>query len=188
MEFARHALFETNWVHGESMSPTLSPDYVESGKKDMIFVAKLGAKRQIKRGDVVVFWKPQDPEKSAIKRVVALEGDVVWRDVRRIGGEKLLQDQGLKTPAEKQGFASMGPVVKVPVGHIWVEGDNWRRSLDSNDYGAISKNIIIGKGVGILWPLSRWGSIPSVNPTDNNFPKTKVTPSEPYIPPWLIDD
>ena len=34
----------------------------------------------IRRGDLVVFWFPQDPSKSYIKRVIGLPGDVVEVD------------------------------------------------------------------------------------------------------------
>ena len=37
----------------------------------------------IERGDVVVFHYPRDPEKSYIKRVIAVPGDRLWIDRRR---------------------------------------------------------------------------------------------------------
>ena len=27
--------------------------------------------------------------------------------------------------------------VRVPFGHVWVEGDNWRKTADSNMYGPV---------------------------------------------------
>ena len=60
-------------VEGTSMMPTLTD-------QERIFINKftyrfgLGA---IERGDTVVFWYPQDPSKSYIKRVIGTPGDHV---------------------------------------------------------------------------------------------------------------
>src|SRR5690242_12762540 len=60
-------------VEGTSMMPTLTD-------QERIFINKftyrfgLGG---IERGDTVVFWYPQDPTKSYIKRVIGIPGDRV---------------------------------------------------------------------------------------------------------------
>ncbi|KAA6414092.1 MAG: mitochondrial inner membrane protease subunit 2 [Lasallia pustulata] len=71
-----------------------------------------------------------------VKRVVALEGDVV----------------ATRAPYP---FA----VETVPLGHVWVEGEHpeARMSLDSNTYGPISKSLIAGKVKGIVWPFAKAG-------------------------------
>ncbi|KEQ61158.1 LexA/Signal peptidase, partial [Aureobasidium melanogenum CBS 110374] len=46
---------------------------------------------------------------------------------------------------------------KVPLGHVWVEGDNTGMSKDSNDYGPVSKSLIAGKAIYCLWPWERFG-------------------------------
>ena len=60
---------------------------------------------------------PNHPNVVAVKRVIALEGDVVVT----------------KPPYPF-------PREEVPVGHVWVEGDaeNREKSLDSNYYGPVS--------------------------------------------------
>ena len=40
-----------------------------------------------------------------------------------------------------------------PDGHIWVEGDNSLNSADSRVYGAVSANLVVGKGWMRLWPI-----------------------------------
>src|ERR1035438_7590265 len=58
-------------VEGTSMMPTLSD-------QERIFINKFTYRfglGTIQRGDTVVFWYPQDPSKSYIKRVIGLPGD-----------------------------------------------------------------------------------------------------------------
>ena len=52
--------------------------------------------------------------------------------------------------------------------HVFVEGDNWRKSFDSNDFGTIPINLICGRPVlraDSLWKLitSRGQAIPVRN-------------------------
>ena len=58
-------------VEGTSMMPTLTD-------QERIFINKFTYRfglGSIERGDMVVFWFPQDPSKSYIKRVIGIPGD-----------------------------------------------------------------------------------------------------------------
>lgn len=78
-----------------------------------------------------------NPKVIAVKRVVALEGDTL-------------------TTKAPYPF----PQVKVPTGHVWVEGDGPPgSSLDSNTYGAVSKQLLTGRITHILWPFKSMGRI-----------------------------
>lgn len=174
-------------INGSSMAPTLSPDYHETGQCDYVLFKRLsGFASQIRewqRGEVVLFWSPiHGPEKEvkAVKRIIAVAGDVVVLDRRRIKGRKrgignmnrgrrgskeLEQDEDesivWRTAQKSFGLNNKDDGerrVTVPYGHVWVEGDN-RYSGDSNDYGPISKNLIIGRAVWIILPFTRWGSM-----------------------------
>ena len=68
------------------------------------------------RGDLLVYTSPKDPEEYLIKRLIAGEGDVI-------------RTEGRYSQA----------VVRIPPGHVWVEGDNWANSVDSNKYGTVPK-------------------------------------------------
>ena len=74
-----------------------------------------------------------------VKRVVALAGDEVT------------------TRSPPYPF----PKEIVPTGYVWVEGDNLdeRKTYDSNDYGPISKSLIVGQLRAIVWPWSAAGWI-----------------------------
>lgn len=58
---------------------------------------------------------PNNPEQLTTKRIVALQGDVVH-----------------PLPPSPPG------PVRIPPGHVWVEGDSRFRSRDSNTYGPVS--------------------------------------------------
>src|SRR5580658_2944823 len=80
-------LYQPVRVEGTSMLPRLED-------RDRLFINKfvyhLSA---IERGDVVVFHYPRDPEKSYIKRVIALPGDRLRIDhgVVLLNGRRLLE-------------------------------------------------------------------------------------------------
>src|SRR5277367_5800494 len=60
-------------VEGTSMMPTLYD-------QERLFINQFSYKfglGDIKQGDTVVFWYPEDPTKSYIKRVIGLPGDTV---------------------------------------------------------------------------------------------------------------
>uniref|UniRef100_A0A2I2YYT7 Mitochondrial inner membrane protease subunit 2 n=1 Tax=Gorilla gorilla gorilla TaxID=9595 RepID=A0A2I2YYT7_GORGO len=85
---------------------------------------------------------PKNPEQKIIKRVIALEGDIV------------------RTIGHKNRY------VKVPRGHIWVEGDHHGHSFDSNSFGPVSLGLLHAHATHILWPPERWQKLESVLPPE----------------------
>ncbi|KAK3307111.1 mitochondrial carrier domain-containing protein [Chaetomium strumarium] len=173
---------EVTFIRGPSMYPFLNPQYNESLKKDLCLVWKLYAHEGLRRGMVVTFRNPNDPNKVTVKRIVGLEGDVVRT----------------KPPYPYQH-------VIVPEGHVWVEGDG-ELSKDSNYYGPISARLITGKITHILSPWDRAGRLRPLpgrrNPlsislgamvlgfqTANRTPSTVPTPtgSVPDLDPAALD-
>ncbi|KAF3942264.1 hypothetical protein ABW19_dt0203421 [Dactylella cylindrospora] len=105
-------IYHVSWVTGRSMYPTFLPDS-NAGSRDLILLRKWGAKNNLQRGEVVVYRSPVNPEVTAVKRIVAVEGDLV---------------------ATKQPFPESEVVI--PRNHVWVEGDDIH-SHDSNHFGAV---------------------------------------------------
>jgi inner membrane protease subunit 2 len=153
----RDTLVSIDTVNGISMSPTLSPGVHERAEVEYVLLVP-GSKvlRELQRGDIVTFWKPHQPEEISIKRIIALAGDTVYprrgyatklssyteRHTRMNDG--LPTDEDLAVLADKGEEVEVGKVV-VPHGHVWVEGDNWRKTYDSNDFGPISVALINGR-------------------------------------------
>ena len=115
----------------------------------------------VRRGDVVVFEYPEEPERDFIKRVIGLPGETLElrRKVIHIDGKPLeepyvhfLQPPGDGT-AELTTFdlrESYGPVV-VPAGHYFVMGDNRDNSRDSRYWGFLPERYIKGKALLVYW-------------------------------------
>ena len=153
-------------VQGSSMAPTLSPAYATTGAQDYLAWRKWMPTADLRRGDIVMYNTPLRAEGTAVKRVVALGGDVVYLDARRRPGAA--DSDGRVRASERtavKGWDVMAAAgsdgreagFRVPYGHVWCEGDNWRASLDSNFFGPMSRSLIVGKAVGVVWPVGRWG-------------------------------
>ncbi len=156
-------------VRGPSMAPYLnthsSPELPETSF-DRILLQKVAfpsrpsiilrnPKFQIQRGQIIVFYAPHDPTKWAVKRVVGIPGDRVQPLPGYPGGDE--------------------PVV-VPYNHIWVEGDaNSRdKTLDSNWYGPISQNLVIGFAKAVWTPWSwPWEWTSAVKWQEHDYPAKK---------------
>ena len=110
-----------------------------------------------KRGDIVVFEFPEDPEKDFIKRVIGIAGDVVEiHDKKVYVNHKLLNhDHGIYSdpysfPANVQPRDNFGPL-KVPSNSLFVMGDNRDQSYDSRFWGVVDLKAVKGKALIIYW-------------------------------------
>jgi signal peptidase I len=140
-------------VEGTSMMPALTD-------QERIFINKftyhfgLGS---IERGDMVVFWYPQDQTKSYIKRVIGVPGDLVGIDAGQVyvDGRPLVEDY---VPEEYRDRVSLEPRL-VPPDSYFVLGDHRSSSSDSRTWGFVRRNDIYGKAVFVYWPLDKLGRI-----------------------------
>jgi len=143
-------------VEGTSMMPMLSD-------QERIFISKFTYRfglGSIERGDTVVFWYPQDPSKSYIKRVIGLPGDRVRIDDGQVyvNGSALVEDY---VPAENRDMSSWrdGAEQTVPADRYFVLGDHRNSSSDSRSWGYVPRANIYGKAVFVYWPLSQIGRL-----------------------------
>lgn len=140
-------------VEGTSMMPSLID-------QERIFVNKFSYRLglgEIQRGDLVVFWLPGAPDKSYIKRVIGLPGDVVEirNGVVYINGQPLVEDY---VPAEYRS-RDWQPPLRIPPDQYYVLGDHRSSSNDSRTWGPIHRRYIYGKAVFAYWPPERLGPL-----------------------------
>ncbi|MBU3925906.1 signal peptidase I [Patescibacteria group bacterium] len=86
-----------------------------------------------KKGDVIVFRYPLDTSKFFIKRIEGLPGETVNYEDREI------------TLKDNQYF---------------VMGDNRPASSDSRMWGPVEENLIIGRALVRLWPITKLDLLP----------------------------
>jgi signal peptidase I len=144
-------LYQPVRVEGTSMLPRLED-------RDRLFINKFVYHiSSVERGDVVVFHYPRDPEKSYIKRVIALPGDRLRIDhgVVLLNGRRMLETY---VPEEYRDTRSMAEMV-VPEGAYFMMGDHRSISSDSREFGPVERSLIYGKAVFIYWPARDAGVV-----------------------------
>ena len=140
-------------VEGTSMMPSLYD-------QERLFINQFSYKfgiGDIRRGDTVVFWFPEDTTKSYIKRVIGLPGDSIEVDDGYVivNGRKLVENY---VPPDYRDDRSY-PLHIVPPSEYFVLGDHRVSSNDSRAWGFVPKNYIYGKAVFVFWPLDRMGAV-----------------------------
>ena len=140
-------------VEGTSMLPRLQND-------ERIFVNKFIYNFDpVQRGDIVVFWFPDDPTKSFIKRVIGLPGETIRIDYK---GQLFINGQQVDEPylsPDHTRFPTVLPDTYVKPHYYFVMGDNRDQSNDSRRWGQVPEKYIYGKAMFRYWPLSQMGSL-----------------------------
>ena len=175
----RLRLVETFRIPGGSMIPALQIG-------DQFFVDKRS--RPVRRGDLVVFRHPIDPEVDYVMRVVALGGDTIEiREgalllngavvpARRIGTsnvtdgpglfplayeewEETLDDRTYRMLRDADRTRQSWKGTTVPEGHIFVLGDHRDNSSDSRFWGTVPIGNIKGHVLWIWWSREPGGRV-----------------------------
>jgi signal peptidase I len=144
-------LYQPVRVEGTSMLPRLED-------RDRLFINKFVYHiSAIERGDVVVFHYPRDPEKSYIKRVIALPGDrlSIIRGQVLLNGKPLHEDY---VPALYRDTRSL-PETVIPPNSYFMMGDHRSISSDSREFGPVARDLIYGKAVFVYWPAKDAGVV-----------------------------
>ncbi len=181
----KSSLADWNDVPTGSMQPTILIG-------DRIFVNKLAYDLKIpfttyhlakwsdpERGDIVVFFSPEDG-KRLVKRVIGTPGDIIsMRDNRLFINEKpveyiqlqpkimnrfdselkndhiflseqlIVKDHAVMLSLSRSSLSSFGPVT-IPKGKYFMMGDNRDNSADSRFFGFIDRNLIVGKATTVV--------------------------------------
>jgi signal peptidase I len=141
---------------------------------------RLPALRAPRRGDVVVFQWPQDPDKNFVKRIVGVAGDTLaMRDgllyrnglpviepyARRESPEsdpsaeefRWQRDHLVRRAVAASGYHpsrnNWGPLV-VPPGRYFVLGDNRDNSLDSRYWGFVADTLVRGRPILVYFSFA----------------------------------
>jgi signal peptidase I len=148
-------------VEGTSMQPRLE-------NEERIFVNKFKYNFEaVQRGEIVVFWYPEDPSKSFIKRVIGLPGESIDMDpLGHITINGIPIDESYLAPERNQAARARWNQVRpewkyVKPHYYFVMGDNRDASNDSRSWGLVPEKYIYGKAMFRYWPLPRMGTLDS---------------------------
>lgn len=117
--------------------------------------------KMVRRGEIVAFRYPRDPEEVFLKRVTAVGGDQVA--IR--GGVLYINGLAAKEPyavhrAPWHSSQEQMAALLVPQGQLFVMGDNRDNSSDSRDWGFVPATNVIGEPMFVYWsydaPTARW--------------------------------
>ncbi len=168
-------LIQAFFIPSASMVPTLAVD-------DRVLVSKLSFTFSVpEAGDVIVFDSPfanGEIEESLIdtitrnvaealglrtadaadliKRIVAVGGDTVRIEDSQVFVNGIAIDEPYLAPG-----STMPDMEErtIPLGEVWVMGDNRNKSQDSRRFGSIPIEDIIGRAFVIVWPVERWSGL-----------------------------
>ena len=144
-------LYQPVRVEGTSMLPRLEDS-------DRLFINKFVYHfSAIERGDVVVFRSPEDLDRSFIKRVIALPGDRVRVDHGRVivNGKPLREPYVLMEYRDNNSMAE----ITIPQDCYFMMGDHRNISYDSRAFGPVSRSLVYGKAVFVIWPKRDVGTV-----------------------------
>ncbi len=136
--------------------------------------------RDIKRGDIIVFRYPIQPDTDFVKRVIGLPGDVV--EIRNkavfINGKALVEPYvvhvdstvfpGISALPEQYRLRDQLAPFVMPPARYFAMGDNRDRSSDSRYWGTVPRGHIKGRAFMVYW------SFASVPPPAESPPSARL--------------
>lgn len=160
-------------VEGTSMLPQLHDGERLLVNKLIYYKIQSISWGHIDRGDIVVFWFPNDPDKSYVKRVIGMPGETVELRNGKVFINNIELNEDYLDTQHNQSLPSWPPK-KVEDHHYFVMGDNRDNSSDSRYWGLVPEKYIYGKAffrywkpqnVGFLEHGQYNGNVPTPTPT-----------------------
>lgn len=150
-------------VDGDSMNDTLT-------NRDRLLLQTMFY--SIDRGDIVVIYQPDEPQKPLIKRVIAKGGDSLRLDVEKNevhlkkageGDWELLSEPYVHYPLfrgiDDTVEGEENDTITVPEGAVFVLGDHRNNSRDSRMIGCIQEENVVGTVLLRVFPFSELGVV-----------------------------
>lgn len=144
-------------VRGASMEPNFSDrEYLVIDEVSYYF-------REPERGETVVFRYPRDPRQFFIKRVVGLPGERVKikNGLVMISNSAYpegftLEEQYLDPPGR---LTHPDATIVLGSDDYFMLGDNRDASSDSRMWGALDRDLIVGRVMFRAWPFAKFGPV-----------------------------
>ena len=156
----RYFLIQPFYVKGASMEPNFYDH-------EYLIVDEISYRfNDPKRGEIIVFRYPKNPQEFFIKRIIAFPGErvqvkdggvIVYNDEDPDGTtlEETYLENNVKTYSLSEDIISLGP------SEYFVLGDNRNASKDSRSFGPVDRSFVIGKVLLRGWPFDRLDTFPA---------------------------
>lgn len=157
-------------VEGTSMLPMLHDGERLLVNKMVYYDIESVSWGHLERGDIVVFWFPKEPEKSYVKRIIGLPGEIV--EIRE--GRVFIDGRELPEPyldPEYNRSMATYPPRRIEEHYYFVMGDNRDNSSDSRYWGTVPEKYIFGRAFFRYWKPADIGPLTHADYPDE-FPKT----------------
>jgi len=151
----RYFIIQPFYVKGASMEPTFHDH-------QYLIIDEIGYRFNApKRGDIVVFRYPQNPQEYFIKRVMSLPGErVEIRDgniylYNDQYPEGFVLDESAYLADNIKTYDLSEEIVTLRAGEYFVLGDNRNASKDSRSFGAVNESFLTGRVMFRGWPFNQ---------------------------------
>ena len=124
----------------------------------------------IRRGDIIVFKYPEEPDRDFIKRVIGLPGETIELRNKKVyvNGAPIEEPYAhFIFPPSSGGEAkpwdlreTYGPVT-VPADQLFMMGDNRDNSQDSRFWGFLPRSYVKGRALVIYWSFDEAAGAPA---------------------------
>jgi signal peptidase I len=118
--------------------------------------------RTPKAGEIVAFRSPVEPEEIYLKRVIAVEGDVleIHHGILYLNGIRMPEQYARVRALRRWSWQENIPPLRIPAGTLFVMGDNRDNSEDSRYWGPVPVANVVGEPIFVFWsydaPSSAW--------------------------------
>ncbi len=152
----RYFLIQPFIVKGASMEPNFyDEEYLIINEISYRFA-------EPRRGDIVVFRYPGNPQEYFIKRIIGLPGEKIQIKDNEVYVYNQDNPDGIKLnepylSAGAQTYSLNEEAVSLAGDEYYFLGDNRNASRDSRNFGPVNKSFIIGKTLLRGWPFDRAG-------------------------------
>ncbi len=136
-------------IEGASMMPTMQ-------QGEYILINKLAYYLEDpERGDIIVLQYPRDPSRDFLKRVIGVPCDdiLIENETVKVNGQ-VLNEPYINNAPNYSGHWT------VPEGEYFVLGDNRVNSSDSHTWNFLPRDLIVGRGWVVYWPVDQVELIP----------------------------
>lgn len=149
-------------VSGTSMDPTF-------GDGEYLIVDEISYRfSDPSRGDIVIFRFPDNTKRFLIKRIIGLPHETV--EISR-GIVSIIDKFGIEKQNLEENYVEYTSgetlTVKLGVDEYFVAGDNRRASSDSRSWGPLKRDLVVGRALIRLLPVTRTAFLPGAQTQDN---------------------